>query len=179
MEFSTKKGFKIRDPPISWYSFGTKNHEMRGPSLLVITVLLHYFRKCHCKKFIPIFRNPLKHTSHHLHLQIIYITYYEIRNQVMSKNDARRFSTPLPTMFDNFHSIKSNLGGYFWPSFPPPSTLKLDAINQVIEKCVHCLFPWFQLIVKAWSVVQDPFNWHARIMNLFPFESSIITSKRI
>ena len=31
MGFSTKKGFKIRDPRISWYPFGTKNHEMRGP----------------------------------------------------------------------------------------------------------------------------------------------------
>ena len=30
-DFSTKKGFKIRDPRISWYPFGTKNHEMRGP----------------------------------------------------------------------------------------------------------------------------------------------------
>ena len=28
--FSTKKGFKIRDPQISWFPFGTKNHEMRG-----------------------------------------------------------------------------------------------------------------------------------------------------
>ena len=32
--FSTKKGFKIRDPQISWYPFGTKNHEMRGPPVL-------------------------------------------------------------------------------------------------------------------------------------------------
>ena len=29
--FSTKKGFKIRDPQMWWYPFGTKNHEMRGP----------------------------------------------------------------------------------------------------------------------------------------------------
>ena len=25
------KGFKIRDPQISWYPFGTKNHEIRRP----------------------------------------------------------------------------------------------------------------------------------------------------
>ena len=29
--FSTKKGFKIRDPQISWHPFGTKNHKMWGP----------------------------------------------------------------------------------------------------------------------------------------------------
>ena len=33
--FSTKKGFKIRDPQISWYPFGTKNHEMRGPPVSI------------------------------------------------------------------------------------------------------------------------------------------------
>ena len=31
LEFSIKKGFKICDPRISWYPFGIKNHEMRGP----------------------------------------------------------------------------------------------------------------------------------------------------
>ena len=35
LEFSTKKGFKICDPQISWYPFGTKNHEMRGTLVLV------------------------------------------------------------------------------------------------------------------------------------------------
>ena len=30
-----KKGFKIHDPRISWYPFGTKNHEMRGPPVYV------------------------------------------------------------------------------------------------------------------------------------------------
>ena len=34
MGFSTKMGFKIRDPRISWYPFGTKNYEMRGPPVL-------------------------------------------------------------------------------------------------------------------------------------------------
>ena len=34
-DFSTKEGFKIRDPRISWYPFGTKNHEMRGPPVSV------------------------------------------------------------------------------------------------------------------------------------------------
>ena len=29
--FSTKEGFKIRNPWISWYPFGTENHEMWGP----------------------------------------------------------------------------------------------------------------------------------------------------
>ena len=33
--FSNKKGFKIRDTQISWYPFGTKNHEMQGPPVYV------------------------------------------------------------------------------------------------------------------------------------------------
>ena len=34
--FSNKKGFKICDPQISWYPFGTKNHEMREPPVVWI-----------------------------------------------------------------------------------------------------------------------------------------------
>ena len=42
--FSTKEGFKIRDPRISWYSVGTKNHEMRGPPVLT-KVQIQDFKK--------------------------------------------------------------------------------------------------------------------------------------
>ena len=35
-DFSTKEGFKIRDPRISWYPLGTKNHEMWGPPVLLL-----------------------------------------------------------------------------------------------------------------------------------------------
>ena len=38
LEFSTKKGFKIHDPRITWYPFGTKNHVMRGPPVVDITL---------------------------------------------------------------------------------------------------------------------------------------------
>ena len=38
--FSTKKGFKIRDPRISWYPFGTKNHEIWGPPVVATIKLL-------------------------------------------------------------------------------------------------------------------------------------------
>ena len=41
--FSTKKGFKIRDPRISWYPFGTKNHEMQGPQKMLFRYFLAVF----------------------------------------------------------------------------------------------------------------------------------------
>ena len=38
--FSTKKGFKIRDPKISWCPYGTQNHEIRGPPVCLIFKVL-------------------------------------------------------------------------------------------------------------------------------------------
>ena len=43
LDVSTKEGFKICDPRISWYPLGTKNHEMWGPPVFAVYIVIVKF----------------------------------------------------------------------------------------------------------------------------------------
>ena len=57
-DFSTKESFKICDPRISWYSFGTKNHKMRGPPVYDELICLLWVEMINVLAYADLFFTP-------------------------------------------------------------------------------------------------------------------------